>query len=170
MRGRALALPTPFVAPLRGLVAGAALAAALATAWLVARGPSGLAASLLYALSLAGLLPILADWTPRVPRRRRPTGAALIPLATAALYLALASWVAGHPDHFHYDEFITAAGSRALPPLDRLDLFAAYPDPSASYWVTRFPSLFFLLQKPLLLVGGVSIESVRWSVWPYHLL
>jgi hypothetical protein len=167
-RGRVLALPFPVALPVRGAVVVGALACAAATVWLVARGPTGAGATALYLASLLGLLPALAGW-PR-PARPRPTASALLPFAAAAVYLALASRVGATPSHFHYDEFITAAGSLALPPLDRLDLFAAYPDLEASYWVTQFPSLFFLLQKPLLLLGGTSVESVRWSLWPYHLL
>lgn len=66
------------------------------------------------------------------------------------------------PAHYHQDEFITGYTSWSLPPLTKIDWFAAFPP----VWVSQFPVLFHILQKPFFLAGP-SVEAIRISVWPY---
>ncbi len=67
------------------------------------------------------------------------------------------------PTHYHQDEFITAFTSWTLPPITKLDWFAAYPP----VWVSQFPVLFHILQKPFFWIFGPTVTAVRISVWPY---
>lgn len=69
------------------------------------------------------------------------------------------------PAHYHQDEFITAYTSWSLPPITKLDWFAAYPP----VWVSQFPVLFHILQQPFFLASP-NVEAIRISVWPYAIL
>jgi len=69
------------------------------------------------------------------------------------------------PVHYHQDEFITAYTSWTLPATGKLDWFAVYPE----VWVSRFPVIFHILQKPWFLVFGPTVTAVRISVLPYAL-
>jgi len=68
-----------------------------------------------------------------------------------------------NPFHFHYDEFIHAYTSYTLPKLADIDWFQGYPQDH----VAQYPIIFYLLQKPFLIVFGPSVTSVRMSTWPY---
>lgn len=68
------------------------------------------------------------------------------------------------PSHYHQDEFITAYTSWTLPEIAKIDWFAGYPE----IWVSRFPVLFHILQKPFLVLLGPLVVSIRISVWPYY--
>ena len=146
---------------------GVGIACASMAAWMVATDRTAPLTSGLYLASLAIALPAMVGPLERAPRLVASRRAA-IPAAIVTIYLTLCAWAGSFPFHFHYDEFIEAAASLALPPLRSIDPFAGYPELGA--WVCQFPSLFFLLQKPLLVVLGTSVEAVRLSVWPYHVL
>ncbi|OGG13615.1 hypothetical protein A2875_00420 [Candidatus Gottesmanbacteria bacterium RIFCSPHIGHO2_01_FULL_46_14] len=68
--------------------------------------------------------------------------------------------------HYHQDEFITAYTSWSLPGLTSIDWFAAYPP----VWVSQFPIVFHILQKPFFLILGPTLNAIRISVWPYVIL
>lgn len=79
--------------------------------------------------------------------------------------LALLAYFSSIPSHYHQDEFITAYTSLSLPPMTKIDWFSAYPP----VWVSQFPILFHILQKPFFALFGPSVWAVRISVWPYYL-
>jgi hypothetical protein len=68
------------------------------------------------------------------------------------------------PVHFHFDEFIVAFTSVTLPSLQHINWFGVFP----GRWVAQFPLLFFILQKPFLMVSP-NIWGVRISTWPYSI-
>lgn len=78
--------------------------------------------------------------------------------------LILLAYFSSIPSHFHQDEFITAYTSLSLPTVTKIDWFAAYPQ----VWVSQFPILFHVLQKPFFSLFGPSVWAVRISVWPYY--
>lgn len=84
-----------------------------------------------------------------------------------AIYLLLLYYFSSFKFHYQEDEFITAYISLFLPPLSKLNWFALYPLDKS--WVTQFPVLFFILQKPFLKILGPSLESIRISTWPYQI-
>jgi hypothetical protein len=69
--------------------------------------------------------------------------------------------------HFMQDEFISAYTSFNLPALQAINWFQGFPN--MNQWVSQFPILYFILQKPLLLLLGTSVEAIRISTWPYHI-
>lgn len=79
--------------------------------------------------------------------------------------LAILWYFSSIPAHYHQDEFISAYTSWSLPSLTKIDWFAAYP----TVWVSQFPILFHILQKPFFLANP-SVEAIRISVWPYATL
>lgn len=87
----------------------------------------------------------------------------LVPAGIVALILL--AYFSSIPWHYHQDEFITAYTSWTLPSITKIDWFAAYPD----VWVSQFPVLFHILQKPFFSLFGPSVWAVRISVWPYYL-
>ena len=98
------------------------------------------------------------DALPCVPPQHRIflVGCCVIGVSILAVFSTIQS-------HYHQDEFITAFTSFTLPPIAKLDWFAAYPP----VWVSQFPVLFHVLQKPFFLPIGPSVAAVRISVWPY---
>lgn len=68
------------------------------------------------------------------------------------------------PFHFHYDEAITAYTSFTLPSLTKIDWFSVFPE--KGQWVSQFPILFYILQKPFLVLKP-NLLMVRISTWPY---
>jgi hypothetical protein len=87
----------------------------------------------------------------------------LISLALSVLGNSLLLYFASFPSHYHQDEFITAYTSWTLPTLSQIDWFGAYPQ----VWVSQFPILFHILQKPWLILMGPTVEAIRLSVLPY---
>lgn len=84
------------------------------------------------------------------------------------LQLSLLKFFSSFPLHYVQDEFITAYISFHLPSLRELNWFSVFPNKDE--WLTQFPVLFFILQKPFLVFLGPSLESIRLSTWPYHAL
>lgn len=72
-------------------------------------------------------------------------------------------YFSSNPSHYHQDEFITAYTSWSLPDIRNIDWFAAYPQT----WVSQFPVLFHVLQKPWFFFLGTTVLAVRLSVLPY---
>lgn len=103
-------------------------------------------------------------WTWRLAIARQD---ALVVGGLTAAYLGAPAWFAAFPNHFHYDEFITAYASATLPSPGQLDPFAGFP--TVGQWICQFPIVFFALQAPFFLVGP-SLEAIRVSVWPYLVL
>lgn len=99
----------------------------------------------------------------RVPLLQK--GDILFLVGTGVVGLTLLAYFSSISSHYHQDEFITAYTSLSLPPITKIDWFAAYPP----VWVSQFPVLFHILQKPFLVLFGPSIWAVRISVWPYYL-
>lgn len=85
------------------------------------------------------------------------------------LQLFLLQYFANFPFHYIQDEFIAAYISFHLPPLTNINWFSTFPIDKTE-WVNQFPILLFILQKPFLQVFGLSVESIRLSVWPYIIL
>jgi len=87
---------------------------------------------------------------------------------TIIVYLSLLFYFSTFKFHYQEDEFITAYISFFLPSINKINWFALFPLDRS--WVTQFPILFFILQKPFLTVLGPSLESIRVSTWPYQIL
>jgi hypothetical protein len=66
--------------------------------------------------------------------------------------------------HYHYDETITAYTSWSLPDIFHINWFGVVPEKNE--WVSQFPMLFHLLQKPFLMLWP-NLLMVRISTWPY---
>lgn len=83
------------------------------------------------------------------------------------LQLGLLWYFSGFPSHYHYDDFIHAHSSHTLPSLSEIDWFRGYP-----LWgfVAGYPILFYILQKPFLVILGPSVAAVKISTWPYTVL
>ena len=148
-----------------------ALIAALLTAGAVYWGSYGAGAFVLY---LASILCVTLTVVPGGLRPGRPriTARSIRSIAPIALLvvvqLALLRYFGTFPTHFQHDEFITAYASWSLPDLTRIEWFVGYPEKGT--WVCQFPILFFVLQKPFLMVFGPTVDAVRVSVWPYLVL
>lgn len=69
-------------------------------------------------------------------------------------------------DHFHYDEDITAYTSWSLPSIEQINWFGVVP--GKGEWVSQFPLLYHILQKPFLLLQQSQL-MIRISTWPYTL-
>lgn len=82
-----------------------------------------------------------------------------------AVALTTLSYFSSIPTHYHQDEFITAYTSFTLPRVSAIDWFAAYPP----VWVSQFPVLFHILQKPFFFLFRPFVWAIRISVWPYYL-
>ena len=83
------------------------------------------------------------------------------------LQLGLLWYFSSFPGHYHYDDFIHAHSSHTLPPISEINWFAGYP-----VWgfVAGYPILFYILQKPFLVILGPSVSAVKISTWPYTVL
>ena len=80
----------------------------------------------------------------------------LIPIILAISQLGILGYFSSLPTHYHQDEFITAYTSWTLPPINKLDWFAVYPP----VWVSQFPVLFHIFQKPFFFFLGPTVEAV----------
>jgi hypothetical protein len=85
-----------------------------------------------------------------------------------ALQLVALLYITRFPYHYVQDEFITGYTTYTLGSVTEIHWFAGYPEPGA--WIAGFPVLYFALQKPFIELLGLSLETIRYSVWPYHLL
>jgi 4-amino-4-deoxy-L-arabinose transferase-like glycosyltransferase len=142
------------------------------TLWLVTSGEGRLLTLLIHlvalgsgvaALYFADLHPTINDHDAAIDRRDLPLiGAVLLVQLVGLIYMM------SFPFHYVQDEFITGHTSYTLPPLTEIEWFAGYPP--AGEWIAGFPILYYLLQKPFIEVFGLSLETVRISTWPYHLL
>ncbi len=122
---------------------------------------------ILYLFSIAMCLLAIKDFKATKAEKHKDFKkdiAILIPLIL--LQLLVLNYFSNVPSHYHWDEFIEAYTSYSLPPVQQLNWVAGYPQYG---WVARFPVLFFILQKPFLTIFGPSVESMRASVWPYHI-
>lgn len=90
-------------------------------------------------------------------------------LVLISIQLPILAYYSGFPLHYVQDEFIPAFISYSLPHLSRIDWFAGYPL-SKDMWVSQFPLLFFILQKPFFYLFGHTLEAIRISTWPYHIV
>src|SRR3989344_60167 len=83
-------------------------------------------------------------------------------------YLSLLYYFSSFKFHYQEDEFITAYISFFLPPSSKIDWFSVVPNKQD--WLTQFPVFYFFIQKIFLKVLGPSLESIRISTWPYHII
>jgi hypothetical protein len=153
---------------MRLAVAAFAVFAALLTAAVVYLGFYGFGAFIIYLAAVLCTCLAVSDGTISLrlclPARR--TWRAVLPIAALiAFQFALALYAGTFLNHFHFDEFVSAYASYQLPDITQIQWFIGYPPPTD--WVTSFPSLFFVLQKPFLMLLGPTVEAVRISVWPY---
>lgn len=84
------------------------------------------------------------------------------------IHIASLIYFGNFKTHFIQDEFITAYTSYHLPSFQVINWFQGFPE--KDQWISQFPILFFILQKPFLVLLGPSIETIRISTWPYHIL
>ena len=93
-----------------------------------------------------------------------------LPLIGAVMLVQLIGLIYMQTFPFHYvqDEFITGHASYTLPSISEVDWFAGYPAPGE--WIAGFPILYYALQRPFIELFGLSLETIRISTWPYHLL
>lgn len=93
-----------------------------------------------------------------------------LPLIAAAMLVQLLGLLYMQSFSFHYvqDEFITGYTSYTLPGLTEIEWFAGYPAPGE--WIAGFPILYYALQWPFIELFGLTLETIRISTWPYHLL
>jgi 4-amino-4-deoxy-L-arabinose transferase-like glycosyltransferase len=138
----------------------------------VSGGEGALIALLLYLLSISSCLALLYGRRLRrdVLQRVFPIEGADLAVLCGVLSLQLVALVyfSSFPLHFVQDEFITGYASYELPAFHEIDWFAGYP-PEGQF-IAQFPILYFALQKPFLVLLGPSLEAIRVSTWPYHLL
>lgn len=83
-------------------------------------------------------------------------------------YLSLLYYFSSFKFHYQEDEFITAYISFFLPPLNKIDWFSVVPNKQD--WLTQFPVFYFFIQKIFFKVLGPSLETIRISTWPYHII
>ncbi len=93
----------------------------------------------------------------------------LLIISLIVLQIAVLQYFSQFPNHWAYDEVITARISYFLPPIHEIKWFIGYPD-GFPEWVAKFAIPFFILQKPFLHILGPSIESIRISTLPYNIL
>jgi hypothetical protein len=93
-----------------------------------------------------------------------------IPLLAAIMLVQFLGLLYMQTFTFHYvqDEFITGYTSYTLASLTEIEWFAGYPGPGE--WIAGFPILYYALQWPFIELLGLSLETIRISTWPYHLL
>ena len=93
-----------------------------------------------------------------------------VPLIGAAMLVQLLGllYMQSFPFHYVQDEFITGYTTYTLPSLTEIEWFSGYPGPGE--WIAGFPILYYALQWPFIELFGLSLETVRISTWPYHLL
>jgi hypothetical protein len=93
-----------------------------------------------------------------------------LPLIGAVLLVQLISllYMQTFPFHYVQDEFITGYTSYTLPSFTEIEWYRGYPGPGE--WIAGFPVLYYALQKPFIELFGLSLETIRVSTWPYHLL
>ena len=98
---------------------------------------------------------------------RIPSHKDLLPLLVVVI-AQLILYFSSFPFHYIQDEFITAHVAFNLPPLEKINWFAAFPDKNE--WVVQFPVIFYAMHKFVLMLLGPSLQSLRVAVWPYQIL
>jgi hypothetical protein len=88
--------------------------------------------------------------------------------AVALIQLIALLYMQTFPFHYVQDEFITGYTSYTLPSLTEIEWYRGYPAPGE--WIAGFPILYYVLQKPFIELFGLSLETIRISTWPYHVL
>jgi hypothetical protein len=93
-----------------------------------------------------------------------------IPLLGIVFFAQLAGllYMQRFPFHYVQDEFITGYTSYTLPSISSINWFTGYPTPGE--WIAGFPVLYYALQRPFIELFGLSLETIRISTWPYHLI
>jgi 4-amino-4-deoxy-L-arabinose transferase-like glycosyltransferase len=146
--------------------------------WLVASGEGRLLTLLIYLAALGtGIAAILSART-SVPATgtSRPCVSAPwlqrgdLPLLVAVMAVQVFGliYMSTFPFHYVQDEFITGYTSYTLSSITEIEWFAGYPAPGE--WIAGFPILYYALQWPFIELFGLSLETIRISTWPYHLL
>jgi hypothetical protein len=141
-------------------------------ALLVASGQGALLPLTLYAVALGSVIAIVYRIAPTAKPDRSRSALNWVDLGAIgglmAMQLAGLLYMLRFPYHYVQDEFITGYTSYTLGPIPEVHWFAGYPEPGA--WIAQFPILYYALQVPFIAVLGLSLETVRISTWPYHLL
>jgi hypothetical protein len=93
-----------------------------------------------------------------------------VPLIIAVMIVQMIGllYMQSFPFHYVQDEFITGYTSYTLPSITEIEWYRGYP--GGGEWIAGFPILYYALQKPFIEVFGLSLETIRISTWPYHLL
>ncbi|TVR75412.1 MAG: hypothetical protein EA415_04055, partial [Sphaerobacteraceae bacterium] len=146
----------------------------LASVLLVASGHGRLPALALMIGSVGLIIGALYQSTRSAPVSQSAPEPALtrddVPLLGAIVLIQLVGllYMQTFPLHYVQDEFITGYTSYTLPSLTEIEWFRGYPGPGE--WIAGFPILYYALQKPFIELFGLSLETIRISTWPYHLI
>jgi hypothetical protein len=142
------------------------------TILLVAAGYGQLPALLVHLTALGGV--VGAAWYSRHSSQSPGSEPAIeradVPLLGAVILVQLTGllYMQSFPFHYVQDEFITGYTSYTLPSIIEIEWFAGYPGPGE--WIAGFPILYYALQRPFIELFGLSLETIRISTWPYHLI
>lgn len=123
---------------------------------------------LLYIISITSCFIYLVGKNPLSARVELNRKTFFLIIGLTLLQLVLLQYFSNFPLHYIQDEFISAYTSFDLPSLNELSWFSVFPNKDE--WFAQFPMLFFVLQKPFLVFLGPSLDSIRLSTWPYHVL
>jgi hypothetical protein len=138
----------------------------------VASGRGTLLPLSIYLLAVATCIAAIYSATADRSKRAKNDGLTGVDLAVVAAImgaqLVALLYITSFPYHYVQDEFITGYTTYTLGPLSEIHWFAGYPEPGA--WIAGFPILYYALQAPFIELVGLSLETIRISTWPYHLL
>jgi hypothetical protein len=126
----------------------------------------------IYLLAVATCIAAIYSTTEERSQRAKNGGPAGVDLAVVAAImgaqLVALLYITSFPYHYVQDEFITGYTSYTLGPLREIHWFAGYPEPGT--WIAGFPILYYALQVPFIELLGLSLETIKISTWPYHLM